>query len=203
MTAARGNMQTEATNGGTTAAQLASRPASLPPSGRATPTLRTTDESTLGQPRGMPAVPKNVPEAAAEDEIDDVLEAWGTMDDEGDSFFDAPSSRKPVSHSPTPATFDDGGEPDFAGWLAAQNQAKSKKPTPKGLVKGIGSTATGSRPRMPNRPVSTGIMVAGSGAKKLTTTTNANTKVTAPAKSTHTNSAEPGANEDDWGDAWD
>ena len=62
-----------------------------------------------------------------------------------DHFFDAPSE-----HKPTPAPliiFDDGGEPDFEGWLNAQAQAKSKAPLPKGLAKPSAparTTTTGS-----------------------------------------------------------
>ncbi|KAI4145383.1 MAG: hypothetical protein LQ340_006307, partial [Diploschistes diacapsis] len=77
-------------------------------------------------------------------------DAWGDMPDEnedGASFFDAlgetPNSTNPnitstftkPAASPTP--FDDGGEPDFAGWLSAQRVAKTKPPLPKGLNKGL------------------------------------------------------------------
>ncbi|KAI9167605.1 putative inactive serine/threonine-protein kinase scy1 [Paramyrothecium foliicola] len=71
----------------------------------------------------------------------DAGDSWGEMGDMGDDdgFFDAPSetkTKKVVSEVSTPV--DDGSEPDFAGWLAAQTQKKSGpgKALPKGLSKG-------------------------------------------------------------------
>ncbi|KAF4984373.1 hypothetical protein FDECE_17095 [Fusarium decemcellulare] len=71
---------------------------------------------------------------------DDAGDSWGDMNDDFDSF-DTPaeqSSKKPATTtaSASAAPFDD-GEPDFAGWLAAQSQKKggNHKPLPKGLSK--------------------------------------------------------------------
>lgn len=141
----------------------------------------------------------------AQDEDEDLDDAWGDMAEE--AFFDAPSRSKPepaIPTAPTPtptpiAAFDDGGEPDFEGWLKAQMQSKTKlkQALPKGLVK----TATQNKPAAPVRNSSTGNSGLGAGAKKPSITTPAKSKVTSSTltstKSIH------GAVDDDWGDAWD
>ncbi|KAJ5689723.1 hypothetical protein N7462_004115 [Penicillium macrosclerotiorum] len=86
------------------------------------------------------------------EEGDDVFDAWGAMDDEEDDKSVDPFTAavaSPRLQSPGPASskapavpYDDGGEPDFAGWLAAKNQAKTKNPLPKGLTK----TASAAKP---------------------------------------------------------
>ena len=132
----------------------------------------------------------------AQNEDDEVDEAWGEI--EGDSFFDAPQTLKPA---PAPVAFDDGGEPDFEGWLNAHAKAKSKAPLPKGLAKPIakplGNTA-GSR--MPvTRTTTTGGVGAGAGVLKVASTA-AKPNIIAP-KVIDTKPKE--AADDDWGDAWD
>ncbi|CAF3609820.1 hypothetical protein SNK03_003567 [Fusarium graminearum] len=71
------------------------------------------------------------------DDGDDVGDSWGDMNDDFDSF-DNPgqSSKQPAATNASATPFED-GEPDFAGWLAAQSQKKSgnAKPLPKGLSK--------------------------------------------------------------------
>jgi SCY1-like protein 1 len=92
---------------------------------------------------------------------------------------------------PTPTTsFDDKGEPDFAGWLAAQNQTKKAvtKPLPKGLAKS--STAPAAK-----RPI-----VAG----RSSTTGSTARKVVVPPKQ-EVKKEQPKAKEDEvegWGDDW-
>lgn len=131
---------------------------------------------------------------AEDDEIDD---AWGEMAEE--SFFDAPSTpalSPPTSTTPT-QKYDDGGEPDFAGWLSAQAQAKSKAPLPKGLAK---ASALGSgRPGAP-RTTTTGSVGSGAGTRKLASTISKPKIV--PAKKIDIKPKETAA-DDDWGDAWD
>lgn len=103
-----------------------------------------------------------------------------------DDFFDASSESKPAA---APAiSFDDGGEPDFEGWLKAQAQAKSKSSLPKGLAK----------PAAVTRTTTTGSVGSGAGLKKLASTV-AKPKAP-PSKSIST---KPMEIEDDWGDAWD
>lgn len=150
----------------------------------------------------------------AQDEDEDLDDAWGDIAE--DSFFDAPSESKAepaISTAPKPtptpmpiAPFDDGGEPDFEGWLKAQMQSKtkSKQALPKGLVK---SATTQNKPAAPVRINSTGgnSGVLGAGAKKLpiTTTTAAKPKVTTSSTLISTKANNHGATDDDWGDAWD
>ena len=125
---------------------------------------------------------------AEEDEID---EAWGDMG--GDSFFDAPSELN--ASTPTlEATFDDGGEPDFEGWLKAQTGTKAKPPLPKGLSKP--STLSNGRQQI-IRTTTTGSVGSGLGTKKL-----ASTMPASRTKPIDTMPKETVA-DDDWGDAWD
>lgn len=131
---------------------------------------------------------------AEDDEIDD---AWGEMAEE--SFFDAPSTpalSPPTSTTPT-LKYDDGGEPDFAGWLSAHAQTKSKAPLPKGLSKS--STLGSGRPGAP-RTTTTGSVGSGAGARKLASTVSKPKIV--PTKKIDIKPKEATA-DDDWGDAWD
>lgn len=134
----------------------------------------------------------------AQDEDDEIDDAWGEMEE--DPFFDAPSTKSvpaPVS------TFDDGGEPDFEGWLNAQAKAKSKAPLPKGLAKPTATTITTTtvNGRMPvTRTTTTGAVGSGAGVKKVASTAVAKPNVVAP-KVIDTKPKE--AADDDWGDAWD
>lgn len=122
-----------------------------------------------------------------EEDGDDVFDAWGAVDDDEDDedpFTAAVSSPKPTSPDPftakAPAVpYDDGGEPDFAGWLAAKNQAKAKNPLPKGL----------------NKPAST--TTASTKTKAATT----KPKTVAPVKKIETKPKDE-AEDDGWG-AWD
>ncbi|MCJ1389222.1 hypothetical protein MMC18_002078 [Xylographa bjoerkii] len=137
-------------------------------------------------------------EAQAED--DEIDGAWGEMGE--DSFFDAPIT--PALKSPTP--FDDGGEPDFAGWLSSQAQGKGKAPLPKGLSRPSASVVTNGRPPI-TKVVSTGSLGTGAGTKKLATT-SAKPNVTKPKiidskPRTLDTKPEESTTDDDWGDAWE
>lgn len=125
----------------------------------------------------------------------DIDEAWGEMAE--DSFFDAPAEANP-SPAP-PISFDDGGEPDFEGWLKAQAQAKSKAPLPKGLVKASANVSNISNGRQAvTRTTTTGSVGAGVGAKRLVSSVVKPNSATSKAIST-----KPKEADDDWGDAWD
>lgn len=132
----------------------------------------------------------------AQEEDDEVDKAWDDMAEE--SFFDALKQQNPADE-PKASTLaplvDDGGEPDFEGWLNAQAQAKAKKPLPKGLAKPSGLT---NGRQAATRSTTTGL---GAGAKKLASTSSTATKPSA-AKAMTTKAKEPAA-DDDWGDAWD
>lgn len=136
-----------------------------------------------------------------DDEIDD---AWGEMGDE--PFFDMPPEEPNATPQSTITAFDDGGEPDFEGWLKAQAQAKSKAPLPKGLAKSSTQNMASSQ-STPNRPakatarsITTGTLGSGAGVKKLASPT---VKPTLIAKKAISTKPEKCTTDDDWGDAWD
>ncbi|KAL8971067.1 MAG: hypothetical protein Q9183_001228 [Haloplaca sp. 2 TL-2023] len=182
------------------------RPASVPPQvDTSRPALATAQVSQLHRQAvaGSPApvltrtsTDQFFTDAQVED--DEVDEAWGQI--EGDSFFDAPvqqnDGREPKNSAATMA-FDDGGEPDFEGWLKAQALAKTKAPLPKGLSK---SSHTLNGRQSAVRSTTTGQVGSGVGAKKLASTSTTSSK-TAVKKSLDTKAKEPSA-DDDWG-AWD
>ncbi|KGO38613.1 Armadillo-like helical [Penicillium expansum] len=138
--------------------------------------------------RSMSDRPAPVVHDEPEEEGDDVFDAWGAMDDDekdDDPFTAAVTSPKPTSPVPSstkaPAVpYDDGGEPDFAGWLAAKSQTKAKNPLPKGLTKAASSNSVTTRSTL-------------SSAKPRT--------VVAPKK-IDTKPKDEEA-DDDWGDAWE
>lgn len=196
-----------ATNGHAKTGQNGSASVSLPTSGRATPTVQLSSSKPV-QSRPVIAASQAEEDAdfgAAESEANDAFDAWGTMDDDEDTFFDATASRK-MTPSPGPAAaFNDGGEPDFAGWLAAQSQAKAKRPLPRGLPKPASGTGASLsvRPVAGDRTISTGSVGSGIGTRKLASTT-VKPKVTAPVvKKVEAKPAASASAEDDWGDAWD
>ncbi|KAJ5289496.1 Vacuolar transporter chaperone 1 [Penicillium atrosanguineum] len=167
------------------------RPASVPRPAKSSP---FTQLDLPKQPSRLAAHPLSrsqsdrpvpiVQEEHPEDEGDDVFDAWGAMDDddnEEDTFSAAVALPKPSSPNPSakaPAVpYDDGGEPDFAGWLAAKSSTKAKNPLPKGLGK------SASTPSAPTR------------------NTVGKPKTVVPKK---IDTKPKDENEDDgWGDAWD
>lgn len=175
----------------------AARSASVPRPAKSSPSTQLelpkgTPLRPAAQPLGRSLSDRPVPVVQQEeidDEGDDVFDAWGAMDDEDqetDPFTAAVASPKPSSPDPSAnkasaVPFDDGGEPDFAGWLAAKNQSKAKKPLPKGLNK------TGSSASLPTR----------------NTVPAAKPKVAAPAKKIDTKPKDDVDEDDGWGDAWD
>ena len=197
ITTARGEIQ-PSTNGLKSPSLVDSRSSSVPPlERRSTPSLQPSQEKTqLTSASTTNIASRESTFSEPEAEAEDVMDAWGTMDDEEDSFFDAPSIAKKSSTTSqvakTSVPFDDQGEPDFAGWLAAQSTAKTKKPLPKGMTK-TSTTAIPSRPVVGGRPTTTG-------AKKLSSTTP---KPAAPAvaKKIDTKPKDEGEG-NDW-DAWD
>lgn len=117
-------------------------------------------------------------------EADDGADAWGDMDDDG--FFDAPDNTshkaKETTISAPSLPYDDGGEPDFAGWLAAQSQKKSgNKPLPKGLAKSKSSTA---------------------GAPRAASATKLSSSKPSVAKKIDMKPKESDFDDDAWGDGW-
>lgn len=194
ITTANGEIQPTA-NGAKPVEAEPARSASVPrvtkPSPLAKETLRPAAHPLNRSMSEQPA-----PIAQEEDETDDVYDAWGAMDDDEDDqgqskdddpFSPAATTASSASFAPAPAApksapvpYDDGGEPDFAGWLAAQS--KSKKPLPKGLNKPASNT---SASRTTSRS---------SSSKPKT--------VAAPAKKIDIKPKDEDV-DDGWGDAWD
>ncbi|KAI3333259.1 armadillo-type protein [Ustulina deusta] len=143
-------------------------------------------------------------------EDDDAGDAWGDMgdmndDDTGDAWGEPSDSitdawsntttttpvtttttkSKPTKKPPAVSSkpFDDGSEPDFAGWLAAQAQKKTpggSKPLPKGLAKN-GSAAT---------------------KKSLASRSASTSTKPAVSKKIDMKPKDAGGDDDGWGDGW-
>lgn len=126
---------------------------------------------------------------------EDFGDDWGAMDDDGDGAADAwgevADSAPPVaSTKASTVSFDDGGEPDFEGWLNAQAQAKTKAktPLPKGLAKSKPVSAAASKPAV---------------IRSAPTSITAKSKpVAKPAPSKPVKSVPKEEEEEDWGSAW-
>lgn len=106
-------------------------------------------------------------------------------DDDTAAAFD-PFGSIPANSSAPAVPFDDKGEPDFAGWLSAQSQAKSRKPLPKGLVKP--ATSAASRPTI---------------AKSKSTGTATSTTANRAALVKKPEVKKAVVEDEGWGDAWD
>lgn len=195
LAAASGEIQPDSNGAG---AKPQDRSASVPPADAPRP---------MGQPLSMgrvrptptsspsaPVVPRlssglqhatSAPDAEDEDFGGD----WGELDDSAADAWDYTGDTPRASESvvTSSAAFDDQGEPDFAGWLNAQAQAKSKtkNPLPKGLSK-MKPAAT--------RPTGVGATSAARAIPTKPVVTKPTPKKPAPA----TNADE----DDDWGDAW-
>jgi SCY1-like protein 1 len=161
---------------------------SPPPSG---PLSRTPSSGGIGAESFFPD-----PEIA-----DDDGDAWGDMDEgnEGDDFFGSGNETPSLSSSTTlpkketssrtvsgsaAAPYDDGSEPDFAGWLAAQ-QAQKKSTV--GGIKGLSKATPATKPS-----------TSATTAKKTLPVSKAKA---APAKKID---LKPKSTDDDdgWGDGW-
>lgn len=117
---------------------------------------------------------------------------------EEESFFDAPSESTPKTSTSSAANpFQDDGEPDFAGWLAAQQKKPGAgKPLPKGLA--AKPAASNGRPAPAARVATTG-SVGGTGTKKAAVT-DVKAK---PVVAKKIDTAPKVTDEDDgWGDGW-
>ncbi|KAL2758230.1 hypothetical protein ACRALDRAFT_1074908 [Sodiomyces alcalophilus JCM 7366] len=158
LSSAAGEMQTNGAGSGASTPRQTTSPA--PDARKPTSSASSLHRQAVKSPPPALSRTGQTPASSSADELfEDTgfndTDAWGDMADE-DTFFDTstePAAVRPTSSSssratPTSATpFDDGAEPDFAGWLAAQAQKKSgaKKPLPKGLTKSSSST-TAKRP---------------------------------------------------------
>ncbi|KAJ6783267.1 hypothetical protein PWT90_06145 [Aphanocladium album] len=179
MSTAAGDMQT---NGSSPAATASPSPA---PDRKPTSSASTLHRQALASPPASTAAPSPTPSAVAEEFYgdgadDDAGAGWGDMGDmDEDGGWGEPAAKSSAKSAPATASatpFDE-GEPDFAGWLAAQSQKKSGgKPLPKGLAKtGPAAKKAPAKPAAKPKPVV---------AKKI--------------------DLAPKANDDDegWGDGW-
>ncbi|KAL9075594.1 MAG: hypothetical protein Q9157_003976 [Trypethelium eluteriae] len=131
----------------------------------------------------------------AGEDPDEFNGAWG--DDANDPF--AQTAAKPAVAT---ATFDDKGEPDFAGWLNAQAQAKTKKKNP--LPKGLGKSATTGRPVVGGRSNTTGAVVDAKKAAGVNGSSVAGaTKAIKPVAVKKVEPAKEEVDDEGWGDAWE
>ncbi|EXJ96282.1 SCY1 protein kinase [Capronia coronata CBS 617.96] len=206
MAGARGEMASTTTVNGSGLQKTQS----LPASGRATPTINLVQEKSITsspRPSASYTARSSTSQPPQPDQPfqDDTMDAWGTMDDDGDNFFDASASNqaaKAPGAAPS-AAFDDGGEPDFAGWLAAQSKAKTQKQLPKGLAKpNAAGGGLNVRPSVPARSVSAGV----SNVKRPTVASARTTASVTAKKEVKRELPKPkddNMNDDDWGDAWD
>jgi SCY1-like protein 1 len=138
------------------------------------------------------------PAAAFNDEAEteDYDDGWGGFGEPEDSsskaIDDDPWATPPATSTTSTSAFDDKGEPDFAGWLAAQSNAK--KPLKTGLPKGLTKSTTATKS---TRPVI--------GGRASTTGSAATRKVVIAPKKEAPKVEEKKAKEDEeegWGDAW-
>lgn len=162
-----------------------------------TPLERTAGNGLSGRPAvhhtpSAPAVPqassilRNSTTASPEPATEDFGAGWGDMDEGANDLWSDPATDA-TSHASKPSispsvAYDDGGEPDFEGWLNAQAAAKqqSKKPLPKGLA------AKKAAPAKAPMPTKKTLPIASSRPPPKATP--------APAKEEE---------DDDWGGAWD
>ncbi|KUL90429.1 hypothetical protein ZTR_00306 [Talaromyces verruculosus] len=199
LTAAKGEIEPTSANGAPAVAELA-RPSSVPQT-TTTPMTGSVKNAASKLQVEAPALVRAASDTAAHTTIDTLeplddddwgADAWDQGDEaatkaDEDQFFDAGSSPAPTSPATTSTSavpYDDGGEPDFAGWLAAQSKAKTKKPLPKGL----NSTKTSAAKTLPVRSAPVSRSASSRQSAK-------------PAKVIDTRPKDEGE-EDGWGDAW-
>ena len=191
LSTAKGQMDPAMTNGSQ------QRPVNQTASGRTTPMVQVTSNP---EPASHPTTATTPASTVSQDllmEDDDVMDAWGSVDDEEDSFFDAPSSKKSSAKTAPRTSLEDGGEPDFAGWLAAQSKAKSKPALPKALNRPkAGANTLAARPLAVGRSHSSGPLITNPPSSG--TLNNSRVPKGAPTKP-----KEPEPADDDWGSAWD
>lgn len=160
---ARGEIQAGVTANTVTMPQSSSRSASTMPSKESS---RPPGDAGLASTSSNPAFPLTAPQPVKDESrssptpadtnyfdddgmTDGEIDAWGAM---GEDLDDEPPPATEEATVPTATVstssfvaYDDSGEPDFAGWLSAQTQSKSKKPLPKGLVKKSTNSTGGSK----------------------------------------------------------
>ncbi|KAH8701469.1 armadillo-type protein [Phaeosphaeriaceae sp. PMI808] len=191
--------------GSTTNGTTDQRSSSVPPTSNKPPVplaskpgmqLHNTKSSTT-----IPTIMSPDPAAAFSDETADFNNDWGgfTDADAFDNTHTAANNEEEdawgesiVAISTTTTSYDDKGEPDFAGWLAAQSQGKKtvKSPLPKGLTKSSATSTKSTRPVIGGRTSTTGSATT----KKVLVGSKKDVKKEAMRSKED--------EEDGWGDAW-
>lgn len=174
VSAAAGEIQPTASNGSTPAPEV-KRPAPSAGSGSASTLHRQAVKSPQPAPSTLSRASSNAGGEsyfADPDPVDD-NDAWGEMDDNDNLFDDAATATndslassttflatpkkgpsRPISSSGSGSgsakPFGDDEEPDFAGWLALQQNSKvGGKPLPKGLAKSSAKTTASIATKKP------------------------------------------------------
>ncbi|KAI9787814.1 MAG: hypothetical protein M1816_007462 [Peltula sp. TS41687] len=138
---------------------------------------------------------------------DEAVDAWAAMED----FDDSPTAPKqPQESTEVFVPYDDSGEPDFAGWLAAQSQSKTKKALPKGLSKKP-ENQNQKKPVAASRAITTGsiesTVVPGRTSRPAATPSAAkSTSQSTVTKTVDTRPKDDGMAEEDhdaWGAEWE
>jgi SCY1-like protein 1 len=156
----------QAGSNGTTTPQP--RPSSVPPpaSEKAQRPATTSTKSGMALNKSSPLIPSIVspgPADAFADAEEDFDDGWGGFEG-GDTKIEADEPDPWASPAPASSVsskgYNDQGEPDFAGWLAAQSKTKTATKTllPKGLakagpVKTVPKTAPTKTPAKSTRPI--------------------------------------------------
>lgn len=204
LAATAGEMQARSSTNGAADQRPASVPPSTTPNKPPVPlaskpgmTLHSSKSSTI-----IPTVTSPDAVTSFDDEVEDFDNEWGGFgdddrmgakttepDDQDDEDpWGAPSVSKPTSK----ISYDDKGEPDFAGWLAAQSTAKKivKNPLPKALSKPSAPATKSTRPVV--------------GGRSSTTGSATTRKVVVPPKKEVKKETEKSKEEEEegWGDAW-
>jgi SCY1-like protein 1 len=151
-----------------------------------------------------PIASPNAPKSKSKSSATAADSGWGDDDagwdvDDADATADAfndPYGGSRTNTSKPSVAYDDHGEPDFAGWLAAQSQAKqkTKSPLPKGLAK-----SSAARPSTGLKSNSTGNV----NARKAAPAAAPKPKPVAVKKEAPKKEQKVEEEEDGWGDAWE
>ncbi|KAJ4357647.1 Nuclear aminoacylation-dependent tRNA export pathway component [Didymosphaeria variabile] len=198
LAAASGQMQAgAATNGSADQRSHSVPPPAVPTASKPTLTPSSRPGMTLTKSAAsIPTMASPDPVDAFNDETEDFDGDWGGFGDD-DAFGTSSSASKKQEEeddpwgapnvNSAPANFDDKGEPDFAGWLAAQNQ--SKKTVTKTLPKGLAKSGTATK-----KPV----VARTAGAPNVKRVVVAQPKKEVKTPEPHKNEEE----DEGWGDAW-
>lgn len=193
-----GQMQTGSAINATTDQRSSSVPPPTTSSNKPPVPLASKPGMMLHTSRSSAAIPTvSSPDSTTvfDDEAEDFNDGWGGFgdDDPGDdkNAEEDAWGTGVVPKKVSTTSFDDQGEPDFAGWLAAQSGGKktAKTPLPKGLNKPSASAPKGTRPTIGARASTTG-----SATKKVSIAPKKEIKKEVPKSNDE--------EEDGWGDAW-